>query len=383
MSIRPRFRDPGPIAHDSASANVAAAYNQSGADYAAYADGDPMRLFAFCGLHAYADRRIWTLVETKLTELRATGATSIRILDAGCGPGTWLRRIVTRAHTLGFTTIDARGFDVARAQVQRARLLARNLSGISGVNLTFDVADLMGELPEADASVDMTLCLYSVLSHLAVASLPKIAAEIARVTSGCFITTVRSAGSAPTILVDSIEKARRFRHDNSRDQFEIEFCDGHHIEFGFHLFTASELRSCFADHLDIEDLRGLDVFHNRFTPDPRWNPASLTVDDQFTDELEQLEEAYAARPRFMERAAHLLLVARRRQAAVNMKPESKLCPQGHNVQAGEDGENGPCAISLGTKVHRTGPEIVDAALLEAQEGIDRIRRNPKCSSELA
>ena len=77
---------------------------------------------------------------------------------------------VTRATT-------ARGFDVARVQVQRARLLARDLSGISGVNITFEVADFTGELPEADASVDLTLCLYSVLSHLPVASLPKISAE--------------------------------------------------------------------------------------------------------------------------------------------------------------------------------------------------------------
>ena len=82
-----------PVVHDSAAANVAAAYNQAGGDYVAYADGDPTHLFAFNGLHAYADRRVWTLLEAKLTDLRATGASSICILDAGCGPGTWLRRL--------------------------------------------------------------------------------------------------------------------------------------------------------------------------------------------------------------------------------------------------------------------------------------------------
>jgi len=45
------------VIHGSASAIVAAAYN-SDADYIAYADGDPTDLFAFSGLHAYADRRI-------------------------------------------------------------------------------------------------------------------------------------------------------------------------------------------------------------------------------------------------------------------------------------------------------------------------------------
>jgi hypothetical protein len=189
------------------------------------------------------------------------------------------------------------------------------------VNLTFDVADLTGELPEADASVDLTLCLYSVLSHLPVASLPKISAEVARVTSGHFIATVRSVGSTPTVSVDSIEQARHIKLDNSRDRCEIEFCDGRHIVLSFHLFAASELRSYFTDHFDIEDLRGIDLFHNRFAPDPRWNPASLAVDNQFSDELERLEETYATSTGFVERATHLMLVARRGPAADKSESE--------------------------------------------------------------
>ncbi len=139
--------------------------------------------------HGYADRCVWAVLEKKLTDLRASGASSVRFLDAGCGPGTWLRRLVIRAHALGFSSITARGFDIAQAQIQRARLAARNLSGLPGVNLTFDVADLADRLPEPDASVDLTLCLYSALSHLPVTSLKDISAEIARVTSGHFITT--------------------------------------------------------------------------------------------------------------------------------------------------------------------------------------------------
>lgn len=250
-----------------------------------------------------------------MSELRAAGARSISILDAGCGPGTWLRRIVTQAHLLGFDQITARGFDVARVQVQRARLLAADVSKISGVSLEFDVADLTAELPEADASVDLALCLYSVLNHLPLVSLAKVSAEFARVTSGCFVTTVRSAGSTPTIMVNSIENARRFKYDNSRDRCEIELRDGRHIDLDFHLFTASELRSWFAESFDIDELRGLDVFHNRFAPDPRWNPPTLSIDRKLSDELERLEETYADRPPFIERATHLLLVASGRRAA--------------------------------------------------------------------
>lgn len=296
--------------------NVAAVYNHAGDDYVAYADGDPTKLFAFDGLHAYADRQIWALLENKLLALRASGASSVRFLDAGCGPGTWLRRLVTRAHELGFLRITARGFDIAQAQVQRARLLSRNLSSLAGVDFTFDVADLTGRLPEPDASVDLALCLYSVLSHLPITSLPSVAKEISRVTRGHLITTVRPIGSTPTAFVGSIENARQLAQDHDQDLCEIEFCDHRRIVFSFHLFAAVELRDIFADYFDVEDLRGLDLFHSRFVPDPRWNPASLRVDARQSNALARLEEAYSTMPEFIDRAAHLLLIARSRRALV-------------------------------------------------------------------
>jgi len=296
-----------------AGKKIADIYNRAGDDYAAYADGDPTQLFAFDGMHAYADRCVWALLEKKLAELRASGASSVSFLDAGCGPGTWLRRLVVRARALGFTRIVARGFDIAEAQIERARLLARDLSSLPDVSLTFDVADLTARLPESDGSVDMTLCLYSVLSHLPVASMPDIAAEMARVTSGHFITTVRSIGSPPTAFVESIENVRQLKQDHVRNRCEIELSGGRHVAFSFHLFTANELSEYFAKHFDIEDLRGLDLFHSRFLPDPRWSPADLQ--DGLSDELVRLEEAHAANRAFMDRAAHLLLVVRCKEAA--------------------------------------------------------------------
>src|SRR5882672_10734724 len=297
-----------------ATDDVAEIYNQAGDDYISYADGDPSQPFAFDGMHAYADRCVWALLEKKLTDLRASGASSVRLLDAGCGPGTWLRRLVIRAHALGFSSITARGFDIAQAQIQRARLAARNLSSLPGVNLTFDVADLADRLPEADASVDLTLCLYSALSHLPVARLPDISKEIVRVTSGYFITTVRPIGSTPTAFVDSIEKVRRLKQNHGRDRCEIDLSDGRHIAFSFHQFTAVELLDYFAGGFEIEDLRGLDLFHSRFMPDPRWNPVFRPGDSRLADELARLENVYATSSEFMDRALHLLLVARSRRA---------------------------------------------------------------------
>ena len=229
-------------------------------------------------------------------------------------PGTWLRRLVIRAHALGFSSITARGFDIAQAQIQRARLAARNPSSLPGVSLTFDVADLADRLPEPDASVDLTLCLYSALSHLPVACLPVISKEMARVTSGYCITTVRPIGSTPTAFVDSIEKVCRLKQDHVRNRCEIDLSDGRHMAFSFHQFTAVELRNYFGGCFDIEDLRGLDLFHSRFMPDSRWNPVSPPGDGQLADELERLEEAHASRQEFMDHATHLMLVARSRGA---------------------------------------------------------------------
>jgi SAM-dependent methyltransferase len=310
--IHGRHRSASPIG-DTAAEAIATVYNQAGDDYIAYADGDAASLFAFDGPHAYADRYLWSVLDAKLRALRARGQDAIKILDAGCGPGTWLRRLVTRARDLGFTTIEARGFDVAETQIQSARLLAGDLADRPGIALRFDVADLSAPLPEAAASVDITLCLYSVLSHLPLASLPKIAEELARVTRGHFIATVRTAGSVPSIFVDSVEKASHFQHDHARNRCSIELRDGRRFSLGFHLFSVAELKHCFVDRFGIEELRGLDVFHSRFAPDPRWNPASLPFGGQCEEQLARLEETYARIPGFMERATHLLLIGRPRR----------------------------------------------------------------------
>jgi SAM-dependent methyltransferase len=231
---------------------------------------------------------------------------------------------------LGFSSIKARGFDVAETQIAIARGRAQELMGLPGLDLTFEVGDLTERLPEGDGSVDITLCLYSVLSHIPRASLADIAAELGRVTGGYFITTVRSIGSTPTIFVDAIEKARHFKLDHERDRCEVELDGGRRMAVNFRLFTARELRDRFSRHFEIEELRGLDIFHSRFAPDRRWNPASLVVDPQLSDHLEQLEATYARNPGFMERATHLLLVGRQRMAGRPKNPLGRAC------RAGED-----------------------------------------------
>ena len=293
---------------------VGAAYSEAGQDYLTYADGDAERLFDFSSHYSFGDRYIWSLLDTKLKERRWTGAQTISILDAGCGPGTWLRRLVTRALELGFTGIRARGIDLAAAQIDRARRLAHDLKASPRVDLSFEVGDLSLPLAEADDSFDLTLCLYCVFNHLTLSKTPALLAEIARVTRGRFVTTVRAAGSMPTIYVDSIEHARAFRQDNATDRCEIELDNGRRITLDSHLFTAHELRGLVERHFAIEDLRGLDLFHGRFAPDPRWNPAAVGEGGAIAADLAGLEATFAADPRFIDRAAHLLAVGWRKRA---------------------------------------------------------------------
>lgn len=293
---------------ETGTGSVAGAYDQAGFRYQLYADGDLKKLYAFEGPHAIADRHTWSAIEERLHRLRVSGVRSLRILDLGCGPGTWLRRTIARAHQMGFTDIAARGVDLSDWQIQRARQSSRVLTGRTDIRLTFEVGDIRTKFPEDDRSVDLCLCLYGVLNHVAVPELKPTIREVARVTRGWFIATVRTVGSAPTVYVDTLAAAKTFKQNNIVDQLEVEFQDGRRASFNSHLFSHVEARSLLRPHLNLEELKGLDLFHGRFARDPRWNP--LTGESAtFARELNELEDRYGCDPEFMDHATHLLIVA--------------------------------------------------------------------------
>lgn len=288
-----------------AARQAALAYDAVGDDYFTYADGDGKALFDFTSRYSYADRQIWRQIEAALMDLKAHGKREISILDAGCGPGTWLVRTVRRAHALGLHVKSARGFDISPEMIR----LARDNAAFQG-DYRFQVEDLHQPLPEQDMSVDLTLCLYGVLNHLPQVAHPAVAKELARVTSGHLFATVRTVGSLPTIYVDAVEKAVSFKQDHAQDRFDVDLTDGRHISFTSHLFCAAEFKSLFDGHVTNVDLIGLDVFHSRFSANPSWNPHELPYADLFEQELCKLEERCGCDPTFMDRAAHILLHAR-------------------------------------------------------------------------
>ncbi len=286
------------------------AYDAVGGRYSAYADGDPERVFDFTGRYGFADGRIWRAIDAVLVSMVSSGRRSLNVLDVGCGPGAWIKRVVLRARELGFTRIRVRGFDLSQAMVGRAVAVAEELRcamprGAAFVSIQHGDATM--PLAEETGSVDLCLCLYGVLNHLPAEALPGVAAELARVTGGHLLVTVRAAGSLPTIYVDGIEQAARFRQDNQQDRMEVDLADGRHLSFRSHLFRSAELGALFAPRLGRFSLHGLDLFHSRFAADPRWNPAWLSADAAFKDRLEKLELSCADDPTFLDRAAHILL----------------------------------------------------------------------------
>ncbi len=293
---------------------IAAAYNQAGARYASYADGAGGELYGFDGQYAFGDRVTWHEIDKALHQLRDSGTRALRLLDLGCGPGLWLRRTVARAADLGFEHISAHGLDLATDQIARARALGGELSSRYNIVLRYDVADICGPIPEPDGSIDLCLCLYGVLNHVSVDHQPAVLGEIARVTRGTLVATVRAIGSTPTIYVDNIAAARDFIQDNRADRMHVALGDGRHLSFDSHLFASAELTELVARWFAIEDLRGLDLFHGRFAEDKRFNPPSAEPSTGLLRELDRLEARYCHDPKFIDHATHLMLVARPKAA---------------------------------------------------------------------
>ena len=126
MHQQRRQRRFDPTAHRAPIHDIATVYDQAGEDYIAYADGDPERLFCFDGLHAYADRRLWSRLETMLNDRRRAGATSINSVTFGLSDPNVARGRAT-----------AKAVAEARANAEAvARAADLHIVGIKSIELT-------------------------------------------------------------------------------------------------------------------------------------------------------------------------------------------------------------------------------------------------------
>jgi SAM-dependent methyltransferase len=105
-----------------ASRGVATAYDHVGDEYVCYADGG--------GSTGHRQQRIivsrmpmpivWETVRSTIEELHSARVSTLHVIDAGCGPSTWISRVAAYAHRLGLR-LEAIGIDISEGQLEIAR----------------------------------------------------------------------------------------------------------------------------------------------------------------------------------------------------------------------------------------------------------------------
>ncbi len=99
----------------------------------------------------------WPDIAAALAELRAAKRCSVRIVDTDCGTGALLLCAVCHARALGFTAIEALGFNDTPALVDRARAAATAVHD-PAIGITFESADLASALDgETDFPADIVV----------------------------------------------------------------------------------------------------------------------------------------------------------------------------------------------------------------------------------
>jgi SAM-dependent methyltransferase len=288
--------------------DTAIAYDGLAAVYRQRGEHDTNGLFEFAGARSYTDRALWARLDAMLVRLWTGGRRAIRILDLGCGAGSWLLRLAVRARDLGFSAIDGLGVDISPAMIDIARSHLRYAFD-PHIGLRFEVADMLESMDaEDEGSFDIVICL-GVLNHLTADQRAHAGAGIERVCDGeIFVTTPSVGGNLSVDLAEAFD-VRQLHQDNGADRLEIHLQDGRRLDLPSHLFSAGELLTMFSDHVERRELLGLDLFHGRFHDDPRWNPCGLDHRDR-DEELERLEHLCEAMPAMLDSAAQIFFHGR-------------------------------------------------------------------------
>jgi SAM-dependent methyltransferase len=309
---------------------VASAYDHVGDEYACYADGEGLEdPSTGTDRFAHADAIVWETMRRTMDELRASGVLTLRVLDAGCGPGTWIKRIAVYAHRLGLG-IEATGFDISKGQLEIARKQVESVNACypNGTRkIEFLSHDLADPLPWADGHFHMVLCNYVVLNHLPKSALPRVVEELCRVASYRVIATVRALASPPTGCIIGTERVREYQQDCSRGELRLVLKDGTEHRITFNLYSAEMLKAVFAPHATIVDLRAIDLFIGRFASDANWTAKlvnGLPGRQQVMRELKEIEEALCRLAGWVDHGTHVLIIAQPKRTISLARPSSKL-----------------------------------------------------------
>jgi SAM-dependent methyltransferase len=294
---------------------TARAYDQVGEVYGAYADGGATDEGSSTSRFAHADNIVWDAIRETIDELRETGVTKLRILDAGCGPGTWVGRVAAYARRVRLS-VDAIGFDIAEGQLEIARRrIHRAASTSANSRARFLTHNLADPLPWSDREFHIVLCNYIVLNHLDRSALPRAISELCRVTNHRVIATLRALASPVTACIIGTEHVSQYHHDHHSGELRLVLKDGSEHVLTLNLYSAERLKALFGTQAIIKDLRAVDLFVSRFALDEHWTAqlaSALPGRSQVLRSLRQAEEQLCREPAWVDHGTHILLVARPR-----------------------------------------------------------------------
>lgn len=295
---------------------IADAYDHVGDAYGRYADGEEADdLTESTARSAHADHVVWAEICKLIEQLKASGTSTLRLLDAGCGPGTWIRRIAAHAAVQGLR-VEATGFDISSGQLaiarQHAKRLTASLPAERRPTIEFIEHNLANPLPWADGAFHIVLCNYVVLNHLPRAALSSAVAELCRVSSYRVVTTVRALASPPTACIAGLEQALDVHQDLAAGELAIALRDGTWHRFTFNIYSADQMKTIFSPFAEVADVRAVDLFVNRFNVDSNWTAdevSTLPGRGDVLAKLRELEEVLCRSPGWIDHGTHVLIVA--------------------------------------------------------------------------
>lgn len=294
------------------------AYNAYPEDYEKYADGNVKEnLYDYEDrIHGFADKTTTEKIEQIVTKCLSKRKGPLKILDFGCGSGTWLRRIMDKFVVSKGARIECVGVDISDALLSLAerRLEEYNRKMGTKINIQFRWADLSESLPFGDNEFDITLCLYTVLNHIPVSNVQTAVQEMLRVTKEVNVTSIKPAGGMPTVYVCNIEDI--VKYEQSFETLTFLHRNGEQWTICSHLFTREEIIDIFSEFSRVEECLGLGIFSPRLKSPNTWRTKSGEASFKAVrEELEELEKSFCSKPQWIDMANHIMVISRSTDAS--------------------------------------------------------------------
>lgn len=264
---------------------------------------------------SWGDVQTWQSIEESLDVLievrrKAKETTAIRVLDIGCGDGTWALRIahycINKSEQVEIACLDLSPAMLESAKVKFNDFLMH--CGRSDIEITYEVCDLALGLPSHIKSkgYDVVLCLHTVLNHLPAKDLNFSIGELVQASTGFLYFSVKPPFSKPTFYAAPMSEIIHFDRRNEH-LYALDRSGSFHV-LRSNLISHEQLQAALTHHSVSAEFIGLDVLISRLTPDPRWVGDDLTAKSLPIDDLLSLEARASLDSRYLNFANHILAV---------------------------------------------------------------------------